>query len=248
MNWRFTELALGVLFTVACGGNVANAQHSTSPQLINLFVKQHCLACHGDKEPKAELSLTKFGDEASILKARRTWLKILQMVEQGEMPPKEKPKPTADEVANFAKAINDVFDRADKNAKPDPGRVTIRRLNRVEYNNTIRDLVGVDFNPAEDFPSDDIGYGFDNIGDVLTLSPLLMERYFDAAETISERVILANPPPPSRRYLSGKYLQPNNKDTPQGRFRPLNPVDPEPVNSGPFAAAGGRILTPRVGN
>ena len=69
----------------------------------------------------------------------------------------------------------------------DPGRVTIRRLNRAEYNNTIRDLVGVDFRPADDFPSDDVGYGFDNIGDVLTLPPILFEKYLAAAEKIAER-------------------------------------------------------------
>src|SRR5205823_6106219 len=66
----------------------------------------------------------------------------------------------------------------------DPGRVTIRRLNRVEYNNTIRDLVGIDFHAADDFPSDDVGYGFDNIGDVLSMAPILMEKYLDAAERI----------------------------------------------------------------
>src|SRR5690606_11711746 len=66
-------------------------------------------------------------------------------------------------------------------------RVTIRRLNRAEYNNTIRDLVGVDFQPADDFPADDVGYGFDNIGDVLTLPPVLLEKYLDAAEAIMAR-------------------------------------------------------------
>src|SRR5262249_21734368 len=72
--------------------------------------------------------------------------------------------------------------------KRDPGRVTIRRLNRTEYNNTIRDLVGVNFQPAEDFPADDVGYGFDNIGDVLSLPPLLMEKYLAAAEKIVDEV------------------------------------------------------------
>src|SRR5262249_27453749 len=67
---------------------------------------------------------------------------------------------------------------------PDPGRVTIRRLNRVEYRNTIRDLMGFDFKAQEEFPPDDAGYGFDNIGDVLTVSPLLLEKYFQAAEAI----------------------------------------------------------------
>ena len=70
-------------------------------------------------------------------------------------------------------------------SKPDPGRVTARRLNRNEYTNTIRDLLGVDFRAERDFPTDDSGYGFDNIGDVLTMSPLLMERYMSAAERIA---------------------------------------------------------------
>ena len=71
----------------------------------------------------------------------------------------------------------------------DPGRVTIRRLNRNEYNNTIRDLLGVDFQPADDFPSDDVGYGFDNIGDVLSMPPILLEKYLAAAENITARVL-----------------------------------------------------------
>ena len=75
----------------------------------------------------------------------------------------------------------------------DPGRVTIRRLNRSEYNNTIRDLIGIDFHPADDFPSDDVGYGFDNIGDVLSMPPILMEKYLAAAETISEEAIIVEP-------------------------------------------------------
>ena len=77
--------------------------------------------------------------------------------------------------------------------KPDPGRVTIRRLNRAEYNNTIRDLVGVDFSPADDFPADDSGHGFDNIGDVLSLPPILLEKHFAAAAKILDQAIVADP-------------------------------------------------------
>ena len=76
---------------------------------------------------------------------------------------------------------------------PDPGRVTARRLNRTEYNNTIRDLLGVDLRPADDFPQDDSGYGFDNIADVLSLSPVLMEKYMSAAERVA-RTALFGPP------------------------------------------------------
>ena len=75
-------------------------------------------------------------------------------------------------------------------AKSQPGNITLQRLNKAEYNNTIRDLIGLDLRPADDFPSDDVGYGFDNIGDVLSMSPLLMEKYMRAAENIAEAAIV----------------------------------------------------------
>ena len=93
--------------------------------------------------------------------------------------------------------------------KDDPGRVTARRLNRQEYNNTVRDLLGIDFRPADDFPADDSGYGFDNIGDVLSISPVLMEKYMAAAEVIAERAIVAE------QYLEPaleKYLAPRTPE------------------------------------
>lgn len=219
MNWRVTCLSLNIFITAVLFANTANAQQASSHESAIAFVKKHCIACHGDKEPQAELSLTKFVDVTAILKARKTWQKILRMVEQSEMPPKEKPKPTADEIASFTQSVNDLFDKADKNAKPDPGRVTMRRLNRVEYNNTIRDLVGVDFNPAEDFPSDDIGHGFDNIGDVLSLPPVLLERYVAAAENIMQRAIIPDPPKPPVRGMPARYLEPATSDA--ARWRPL---------------------------
>ena len=82
----------------------------------------------------------------------------------------------------------------------DPGRVTMRRLNRAEYNHTIRDLIGIDFQPAADFPADDIGYGFDNVGDVLSVSPLLVEKYFTAAERIVDEA--ARSPSVWRRIMN----------------------------------------------
>src|SRR3954467_13487407 len=87
------------------------------------------------------------------------------------------------------------MEKLDCGKESDPGRITIRRLNRSEYNNTIRDLFGIDFRPADDFPSDDVGYGFDSIGDVLTLPPILMEKYLAAAESIVEQAIVADSGP-----------------------------------------------------
>ncbi|MBY0526349.1 MAG: DUF1592 domain-containing protein [Gemmataceae bacterium] len=182
------------------------------------FLEKHCIGCHGEQKPKADLSLHKFRDDPSLLKNRKVWQNVIQMVQMGEMPPKGKGRPTPAEIETFLKSVNGVFERADAGVR-DPGRVTIRRLNRAEYNNTIRDLIGVDFNPAEDFPSDDVGHGFDNIGDVLSLSPVLLERYLAAAESIMQRAITVEPPKPPVRRQSSRYLEPGGANVGKDRFR-----------------------------
>ncbi|MHC5544942.1 DUF1587 domain-containing protein, partial [Singulisphaera rosea] len=113
--------------------------------------------------------------------------------------------------------IDAVLAQFDCTGERNAGRVTLRRLNRNEYNNTIRDLVGVDFKPAADFPNDDVGYGFDNIGDVLSLSPLLFERYLAAAEDIFERaVVIAEPPKPVKAKLEGLNVDMRASDKRKG--------------------------------
>ena len=102
--------------------------------------------------------------------------------------------------------LQDEFEKADRSLKPDPGRVTARRLNRAEYSNTIRDLLGVEFHAEQNFPTDDLGNGFDNIGDVLTISPVLMDRYLAAAGRIAARAVGADPLP---KPLEAQYA---NKD------------------------------------
>jgi hypothetical protein len=105
-------------------------------------------------------------------------------------------------------------------SKPDPGRVTIRRLNRAEYNNTVRDLVGIDFEAGADFPADDSGYGFDNIGDVLSLPPVLFERYLQAAEKVMSAAILNDHTPrPKRVAVDLMTIEggPKNGSTPTSR-------------------------------
>jgi hypothetical protein len=159
------------------------------------FLKRHCFACHGDGKARADLSFDKYTDDASLVPDRKVWDNVQHMLKMREMPPKERPQPTPAEVDTATAAIQGIFDRADAAAKPNAGRVTIRRLNRTEYNNTVRDLVGVDFKPADDFPADDVGYGFDNIGDVLSVSPLLLEKYLSAAEAILDQAIVFADPP-----------------------------------------------------
>src|SRR5436190_17288898 len=94
--------------------------------VIAPFVAQHCVACHGPQKKKADLVLDVFKDEASIIKARKTWVAVLQMLHAGEMPPPGKPRPNIDDAERFAKAVTDIFDRHDRTAKRDPGKVTMR--------------------------------------------------------------------------------------------------------------------------
>ena len=91
-------------------------------------------------------------------------------------------------------------------AHPDPGRVTLRRLNRVEYRNTIRDLTGVDFKADEEFPPDDTGHGFDNLGDVLTVSPMLLEKYLGAAQAIVTQAVPTVPKVMPERVIAGNRM------------------------------------------
>jgi hypothetical protein len=123
---------------------------------------------------------------------------MLQKLRSGEMPPEDEERPDPADVERVTSWITTELQRVEARTPLDPGRVTMRRLNRTEYNNTVRDLLGVDLRPADDFPQDDTGYGFDTIADVLTLSPVLMERYMGAAERVARTAIFGpeqTPPP-----------------------------------------------------
>ncbi|QDT40669.1 hypothetical protein Pan241w_07270 [Gimesia alba] len=162
---------------------------------VKQFITKYCLDCHTGDEAEAGLSLEKYNTRSSILEQREAWGKIVKRIQIQSMPPKDAGTlPTDKEREDVLAWFDDALYGVDCSGDVNPGRVTIRRLNRNEYNNTIRDLVGIDFQPAKNFPSDDVGYGFDNIGDVLSLPPLLMEKYLDAAEQISEKAIFANTP------------------------------------------------------
>jgi hypothetical protein len=176
--------------------NGASSASGSSPaERVSADVKpllaKYCFECHGGPKAKAGLDLTRVADDLSIIRDRKLWGRLAEYVEGGDMPPEGRPQPTGAEVERLTVAIEEVLSNVDCGRETDPGRVTMRRLNRAEYNNTIRDLVGIDFQPADDFPSDDVGYGFDNIGDVLTLPPLLFEKYLAAAEATAEKAIVA---------------------------------------------------------
>ncbi len=195
-NFLATILALGILPTGAV--RAADPPHAAADAAFKAKVApllaKYCTSCHSGAKPKGELDLARYGDTASILAARKTWESVLEVVENGEMPPKGKPRADQAESAAVVGWLQSQLTSVDCATIGDPGRVTLRRLNRAEYNNTVKDLTDVDIRPADDFPSDDVGYGFDNIGDVLSIPPILFERYMAAAETIAGTAIVLDEP------------------------------------------------------
>ena len=157
---------------------------------IGPLLAKYCTECHGKQEPQADFAIGGVESVEQLLEGRKRWLTALAKVQAGEMPPEDaKAKLPPGERKRLAAWLDDALNNLDCDGTPDPGRVTLRRLNRREYRNTVRDLVGIDYELAMDFPGDDSGYGFDNIGDVLTMPPVLLEKYLDAAEQIASRAI-----------------------------------------------------------
>jgi Protein of unknown function (DUF1592)/Protein of unknown function (DUF1588)/Protein of unknown function (DUF1585)/Protein of unknown function (DUF1587)/Protein of unknown function (DUF1595)/Planctomycete cytochrome C len=177
---------------------------------IKPWLVDNCYDCHGDGSDKGNVILDKHASEEALMKDKPFWHMVREAVITGVMPPtKRKKQPTQAEREMLANWIDKTIYHTDCN-NPDPGRVTIRRLNRREYNFSIQDIFSVAFNPAEDFPPDDTGYGFDRIGDVLSLSPVLMDKYFIAAESIVKQAIHLGPPPAAEIALtSADFTLPN---------------------------------------
>jgi hypothetical protein len=153
------------------------------------FLAKHCLACHSGDEAEAGIAFDTYTASANVQSEYDLWDKAARLIRDRQMPPTEQPQPTAEELLAIDAAIKAELATFDCTAELRPGRVTLRRLNKAEYNNTIRDLVGLDLKLADDFPSDDVGNGFDNIGDVLSLPPVLLEKYLMAAESVADQAI-----------------------------------------------------------
>lgn len=150
---------------------------------ISPLLEKYCFDCHAEGTSKGKFSMDEFKDLSAHLKDQKHWLTIWRNVRSQIMPPSDKDQPaTLEKQQLLAWIEKDVF-KLDPN-NPDPGRVTIRRLNRTEYQNAVYDLLGVEYDTREVFPADDTGYGFDNIGAVLSMSPILMEKYIAAADEV----------------------------------------------------------------
>jgi mono/diheme cytochrome c family protein len=151
------------------------------------LLNEYCVGCHNARLKTANLSLDR-ADVTAIGADAETWEKVLLKLRTGAMPPVGRPHPDASSAGAMGAWLETQLDRAAV-AHPNPGAVPAHRLNRAEYTNVIRDLLALDIDAKALLPADDAGYGFDNIADVLSVSPGLLERYLVAAQTVSRLAI-----------------------------------------------------------
>ncbi|MEY2878187.1 MAG: hypothetical protein RLZZ15_567 [Verrucomicrobiota bacterium] len=179
-------LSLATLFAAASAAAAPDPVAEKFAAQIKPLLQKYCYDCHGDGHHRGEVTLDDLAP--ATLRDPALWSRVLKNTRTNLMPPAAEAQPTPAELAQLHEWIKrDAFGLDAKN--PDPGRATVRRLNRTEYRNTIRDLTGVDYDTQKEFPADDTGHGFDNIADVLTVSPLLLEKYLDAAQAIVAKFV-----------------------------------------------------------
>jgi hypothetical protein len=158
---------------------------------VQPLLARYCLTCHSAQKKKGDLDLERFATLAAVSKDLKPWPLVIENLENGEMPPKKNPQPTAAEKGTITAWVRAMLDAEARARAGDPGRVVVRRLSNAEYNNTIRDLTGVDLEPARDFPLDGAaGEGFTNAGDALVTSPTLLTKYLAAAKDVAAHAVL----------------------------------------------------------
>ena len=187
---------------VGAGGSRAAAAESAGTQVslddagfggsVKPLLAKYCLGCHATAKKEGDLDLERFTTVASIRRDVKPWQHLIEQVEAEEMPPREKPQPTAEERNRLVAWTRGFLDAEARARTGDPGRTLLRRLSNAEYDATIRDLTGVDLRPAREFPADGAGgEGFTNAGESLSeISPALFARYMAAAKEIANRAVL----------------------------------------------------------
>lgn len=195
----------------SCAPNAMAQQRTLFTGESRALLARHCVSCHGNQKSLGKLNLETL-DSLTPEKAGKILAEMHTRLKFKLMPPSDKKQPAPHEMQTMIDATLEALDRCETRMTPNPGRVTMRRLNRVEYRNTLRDLLGLDFDefhdPTADFPADGIGYGFNIIGDVLSTSPLLMERYLAAAEKVIDQIVVVDGfDGPWTWKLSGKFLR-----------------------------------------
>ncbi len=194
----YSVFCVAVGWLAAQGSLQAEAPQPTADPYAHLDYQQdvlpllttYCGDCHSGASPDAGVAFEQLDIAWARTLDRAIWKKVHTQLDNHIMPPPDNEQPTDEQRQMLIGWIDTHALTVDCDGPTFPGRVTLRRLNRNEYNRTIAHLTGIDYRPADNFPSDDVGYGFDNIGDVLTLPPVLLERYLDAADEVVRRAIL----------------------------------------------------------
>jgi hypothetical protein len=185
-------LALALPSTPRVGQDAAAFRDQGGP-----FLARHCVDCHGEAKPKGTVRLDTLGADAPGRADEERWRAVLEQLASGAMPPKKKTRPPSDDLRAVTGWIERTLSTAETARRAAQGRVVLRRLNRVEYSNTLRDLLGVDMDFREMLALDGTSDGFDNVGSALHLSSFALERYLQAAEAALNLAIADRPAPPT---------------------------------------------------
>jgi mono/diheme cytochrome c family protein len=162
---------------------------------VRSFFTRHCVDCHGADEAKGGLRLDTLSADLAATGTAKTWTKVLDRLASGEMPPQDSPRPPAAEMNQVREWIHHRLLAEDSRTRPADGALTLRRLNRVQYENTIRDLLSIDLELQDRLPVDGRALGFDNVGSALSLSSAQLEAYLDAADAALDAAIVTKPKP-----------------------------------------------------
>ena len=211
-SWRIGWVILCVMAVASASTAFAEDIPDYETSIVPIL-RSHCFECHGDGASEGSLVLDQFPNNAMAQQKPDVWWNVLKNVRAGVMPPPEEPRLTVQERDLLTRWIKFSAFRIDPE-EIDPGPNVARRLNRSEYGNTVSDLMGIDFDATLLFPPDDSGFGFDNVGDALSFSPLLMEKYLRAAQSIVEQAVpRATWIAPSRKISGGEFRdKEKNKD------------------------------------
>lgn len=194
---RWLSYLLVGLASMVAMPNRAAADDKIHESTVRPFLAKHCLECHGPKAAKKRVRLDLLPPEFATKEHMAHWQEVLEKLQAGEMPPQDKPRPPQADAKLVMDWIQGALLAADIAAQKKDGRVVLRRLNRIEYQNTVRDLLAIDAELKDILPEDESADGFDNIADALHISPGLMECYLQAAETALDAAIVHEPKRPS---------------------------------------------------
>ncbi len=191
--------------------------------LQQLF-QTYCYDCHGLGSEEGGVQLDELTSDFDASSDLREWIRVWRNLRSHLMPPIDAVQPSAADRRKLLDGIEQEIFRLDPH-NPDPGVVTLRRLNRDEYRFSILDWLGIDFDTDDMFPPDDTGYGFDTVADAMTLSPMLMEKYLDAAEGIAARAVHVDGPQMAERELRGDLFKSVDKSATAKRLDMDAPIE-----------------------